>query len=151
MTRSRKILIVLAMLFISAFVVREVRAQMRLQQLMIDKLQNAQKLLEGIALNKHDKIQKHADELIRISKTAEWLANKAPRFEVFSNEFQRAAENIVKKSKDKNIDGVTLAYFDLTMSCVRCHQYLREVRDARAPGRVDPMAFALRLEPTPVK
>jgi hypothetical protein len=142
MTRSKKILVVVAMLIITIVVVREVRAQMRLQQLMINKLTNAQKLLEGIALNKFDKTEKHAAELIQISKTAEWMAYKTPRYEQFSNEFQRAAETIVAKSKAKNMDGVTLAYFDLTMSCVRCHSYVREIRDARAPGeKFDSMAF----------
>jgi hypothetical protein len=134
MTRTKKIVIIVAVLIVTAFVVREVRAQMRLQQLMINKLTNAQKLLEGIALGKFDKTEKHAAELIQISKTAEWLAYKTPRYEQFSNEFQRAAETIVTKSKAKNMDGVTLAYFDLTMSCVRCHAYVREVRDARGPS-----------------
>ncbi len=36
----------------------------------------------------------------------------------------------MRKAKDKNLDGVTLAYMDLTMSCVRCHQYVRDTRDA---------------------
>ena len=34
------------------------------------------------------------------------------------------------KAKAKNIEGVTLAYFEMTMSCVRCHTYVREIRDA---------------------
>ena len=135
MSRSRKILIAMLTVFVSAVVACEVYAQVRLQQLMIAKLQHAQKLLEGIATAKFDKIEKHAEELARISKTAEWLAaHKTPRYEMFSNEFQRAAEDISRKAKDKNIDGVTLAYFDLTRSCVRCHQHVREVRDARLPG-----------------
>jgi len=89
------------------------------------------KMLEGIALGKYDKIEKAANELVRISKTAEWLANRQPRYAIFANEFQEAAETIAKKAKDKNMDGVMLAYFTLTKSCVRCHQHLREVRDAR--------------------
>jgi cytochrome c553 len=134
MSRRRKILIALLTLILTAAVAHEVYAQVRLNQLMIDKLQNSQKLLEGIALGKFDKIEKHANELVRISKTAEWLAHNKPRYEQFSNEFQRAAEEIATKAKAKNMDGVTLAYFDLTKSCVRCHQYMRDARDARLPG-----------------
>jgi hypothetical protein len=142
MSRSRKILIVSLTLLLSAVAAREVYAQVRLQQLMIAKLQHAQKLLEGIATAKFDKVETHADELAQISKTAEWLAAlRNPRYEQFSNEFQRAAEDISKKAKAKNIDGVTLAYFDLTRSCVRCHQFVREVRDAGLPrGREDSFA-----------
>ena len=131
MTRTRKILIATITLILLGAWAQEIYAQIRLQQLMINKLTNAQKLLEGIAMGQFDKIEKHANELIQISKTAEWLANKKPRYEQFSNEFARAAETIITKAKAKNIDGVTLAYFDLTMSCVRCHQHMREVRDAR--------------------
>jgi hypothetical protein len=131
MSRNKKILIVAFTLVVIGAVAREIHAQVRLNQLMIEKLQNAQKLLEGIALGKYDKIEKHANELVRISKTAEWLAQKKPKYEQFSNEFQRAAEEVAAKAKAKNLDGVTLAYFDLTKSCVRCHHYMREVRDAR--------------------
>lgn len=140
MSRTKKILIATCTLFLCATVANEIYAQVRLQQLMIEKLTNAQRILEGIALGKHDKIEKHANELIRISKSAEWLANKKPRYEQFSNDFVRAAETIAKKAKEKNLDGVTLAYFDLTMSCVRCHQYVREIRDARGPGRLQDLA-----------
>ena len=134
MSRRRKYLIAVLTLILTAVVAHEIYAQIR-NQLMIDKLQNAQKLLEGIALGKFDKIEKHANELVRISKTAEWLnAHKAPRYELFSSEFQRSADEIAKKAKEKNMDGVTLAYFDLTRSCVRCHQHIRDVRDARLPG-----------------
>jgi hypothetical protein len=143
MSHFRKSLIVVLTLILTAAVAHEIYAQTR-NQLMIDKLQNAQKLLEGIALGKFDKIEKHANELVRISKTAEWLnAHKAPRYELFSSEFQRSAEEIAKKAKEKNMDGVTLAYFDLTKSCVRCHQHIRDVRDARAPGERED-AFAAR-------
>ncbi len=104
-----------------------------LSKLMDEKLDNSKKLLEGIALSDFNKISNSAERLIQLSKTAEWLAYKTPRYEMHSNEFRRAAETVIEKAKTKNLDGVTLAYFDLTMQCVRCHQYVREVRDARAP------------------
>ena len=141
MSHTQKSLIAVFTLALLGALAHEVYAQVRLNQLMIEKLQNSQKLLEGIALGKFDKIEKHANELVRISKTAEWLANKKPRYEHYSSEFQQAAEEIAKKARAKNMDGVTLAYFDLTKSCVRCHQHMREVRDARLPGtRADALA-----------
>jgi hypothetical protein len=115
-----------------------------LSKLMFEKLNNSKLLLEGIALGDFNKINRSAETLIQLSKTAEWFVYKTPRFELHSNEFRRAAETILQKAKDKNLDGVTLAYFDLTMTCVRCHQYVREVRDARAPA--PPLNFALASE-----
>jgi hypothetical protein len=102
-------------------------------KLMAAKLQNSQKLLEGIAIGDFKKITRSAEELIDLTKTEEWLMYKTPRYQTHSNEFQRAAETLIKKAKEKNMDGTTLAFFEMTMSCVRCHQYVREVRDARAP------------------
>jgi hypothetical protein len=97
--------------------------------LMVEKLKNSQNLLEGLATNDFDKIQQSADELIRISKAAEWGVIKTPMYEVHTNNFRRSAEEIIKKSKAKNIDGATLAYVDMTLTCVRCHQHCREVRN----------------------
>jgi hypothetical protein len=116
-----------------------------LNRLMADKLRFSQGLLQGIALADFPKIISSAEDLLALSRTAEWLANKSPRYEVHSNSFQLAAETLIQKAKAKNIDGVVLAFQDLTMSCVRCHQHLREVRDARAPSvTIDPTALVRR-------
>src|SRR5262249_42653305 len=103
-------------------------------ELMVAKLKHAKLLLEGIALADFQKVQRSAEELIQLSKTAEWRAVESPRYEMYTNEFRRAGEDLIQKARAKNIDGVTLHYFEMTMSCVRCHKYLREVRDARLPG-----------------
>src|SRR5688572_525894 len=116
-----------------AWTAHEAYAQHRLRQLMADKLVNAQKILEALAVGDYDKMAKHADNLQQLANQAEWVAYKTNRYDLHSNEFRRAAETIVKRAKEKNLDGATLAYMDLTMSCVRCHQYVREVRDARLP------------------
>jgi hypothetical protein len=102
-----------------------------LDKLMKRKLENSQKVLEGLALNNFDEISKHAQELISLSKQAEWKVLKTPDYELSSNEFRRSAAELVKNAKDKNLDGATLAYVDLTLTCVRCHKYVRETRHVR--------------------
>ncbi len=109
-----------------------------LKSLMLKKLKNAQLVLEGLALKDFPRISSAAEELIQISRTEEWAVFKTPRYELHSNEFRRAAEAIIQKAQDKNLDGAALAYFDLTRTCLRCHQYVREVRDARLPGTLIP-------------
>jgi hypothetical protein len=118
------------------------------KELMMQKLKNSQGLLEGLALADYNKITGHAERLIQLSKTAEWMVRRTPRYEMHSNEFRRSAEVIMQKAKEKNIDGVALAYFDMTLSCVRCHQYVREVQDARLPASPADraVAHASRLE-----
>ena len=103
----------------------------KMAPLMERKLQEAQKVLEGVAINDFDKIARHAEGLIVISKTAEWRAVKTPQYEVFSNEFQRTAGDLVKHAKEKNLDAAALSYVELTLTCVKCHKHVREVRMSR--------------------
>jgi hypothetical protein len=103
-------------------------ANQEMSGLMKRKLENSQKVLEGIVTNDFGKIAKHADELITIGKQAEWKVLKTPEYELFSNDFRRSATELVKNAKGKNLDGVALAYVNLTFTCVRCHKYVREAR-----------------------
>lgn len=113
----------------------------RVSQLMADKLKHAKTVLEGLALGDFAKISRSAEELVQLSKTAEWMVLRTPKYEMYSNEFRRAADSTIQKARAKNLDGATLAYFEMTMSCVRCHQYVREVRDARLPGERPDLAL----------
>ena len=106
-------------------------AQDKVAKLMQQKLKHSQQVLAGLALNDFKKIEKSADELIEISRQAEWRAFKTPQYEVYSNEFRRTAANMVDNAKKKNLDGAALNYVDLTLTCVKCHKYVREVRMAR--------------------
>jgi hypothetical protein len=100
-------------------------------ELMHNKLKHAQRVLEGVAVNDFDMIAKHAEELVLLSKKAEWMVFKTPKYELRSNEFQRAADDLIQNAKQKNLDAAALSYMDMTMSCVRCHKYVRQVRQAR--------------------
>ena len=100
--------------------------------LMKRKLEYAQKVLEGVALNNFDKIAASAEELVLISHQAEWKAlMKTPEYELNSADFRRHAQALVKSANAKNTDGAALAYVEFTMSCVRCHKHVRDVRMGR--------------------
>jgi cytochrome c556 len=101
-----------------------------LKALMKKKLESSQKVLEGLALNDFDTISKHAGELSRISKATEFRVLKTPEFELYSNQFRRSVETMDGMAKTKNLDGAALAYVELTLTCVKCHQHVREVRMA---------------------
>jgi hypothetical protein len=99
--------------------------------LMKKKLAHAQKLLEGIALADLDLVGKQAADLSELSKKVQFKVLKTPQYELYANEFRRALEDIQKGVGQKNIDAATLGYMDLTMTCVRCHKHVREVRITR--------------------
>jgi hypothetical protein len=97
------------------------------------KLAHAQKLLEGIALNDFASIATNADELTLCAQEASWRVLKTARYELYSNDFIRNLENLKKAAKNKNTDSAALAYVDMTLTCVKCHQYVREEKIGSAP------------------
>jgi hypothetical protein len=97
------------------------------------KLIQAQKFLEGLALHDFEKIGSAAAELAELRKEASWMVIKTRDYEMFSVEFSRQIEAAAKAAKAKNIDAAALAYMDMTMTCVKCHKYVRETGIAAAP------------------
>ena len=94
------------------------------------KLEFSKNVLEGLTLENYDAISKNAKALKRLSEAAEWEVPTIPNatdYVAFTSEFQRHTDELVQKAKDKNIDGATLAYLRLTMNCVKCHKYVREI------------------------
>lgn len=98
--------------------------------IMQKKLEHSQKVLEGIAVADFRLIEQNAEELILLSKKAEWMVLQTPEYTLQSNDFRRNAETVIEKAKAKNLDGAVLAYVQLTMNCVECHKHVREIRRA---------------------
>lgn len=118
-------------------------AKGELQKLMERKLKQSQALLGAVAESDFKKISSACEELLVISQLAAWKVHQTPRYELFTNEFRRSVEEMKKKAEAKNIDGVSLAYLDMTLSCVRCHKYVREIRQTRIdrPSTIPSLAF----------
>ena len=92
------------------------------------KLPHAQKILEGIALEDYPLIAKSANELSLLSRETNWEVLQTPEYLAYSNEFRRATDAVSRAAKEKDIDGAALAYMDMTLKCVSCHKYVRDVR-----------------------
>ena len=103
----------------------------KIAELMQSKLRHSQKVLEGVAVGDFKEIAENAEDLIAISKEAEWRVLKTPQYELRSNEFRRTADELIKHAEAKNLDAAALSYVELTMTCVKCHKYVRETRSVR--------------------
>jgi hypothetical protein len=99
------------------------------------KLAHAQKVLEGLATEDYDAIGKNADGLIACVKDATWKIGRTDQYLLLSNDFTRGAEGLKKAAKARNVDAAALAYVDITLTCVKCHRYLRDEGIALAPAR----------------
>jgi hypothetical protein len=119
-----------------------------LAKMMQRKLASAHQLLDGVALGDFKMIATAGDELVKLATSETWQLIRSEEYEMLSKDFVRAGEKLVKRAREKNMDGTALAYVEMTLSCVRCHQYVREHRrDARLEPKfweTVPPAFARR-------
>lgn len=95
------------------------------------KLQNAQAVLEGLAVNDFKKIETGGEYLWMLSKKTEFQHRKTPEYKQYSDSFGRNAETLVKMASEKNLDGAARAYLQLTMNCVDCHKHLRDANQGK--------------------
>lgn len=98
---------------------------------MRKKLESSQSVLEGLALEDFDLIARGARQLQATSAAAEFMVVHDPIYTGHADEFRRIVDKLEKAAKEKRIDGATLAYVDMTMSCVECHKYVRNVLVAK--------------------
>jgi len=95
------------------------------QEFMRQKLEHSKNVLEGLATENFDLISKHARKLSAMSQEPGWHAFDNPGYAWRSEMFRRNVDALVKTADDKNLDGATLAYVKVTMSCVECHKFVR--------------------------
>lgn len=101
-------------------------------EIMQHKLLHSQFVLRGIALQDFGVIRTNALQLVKLSQLSGWKARQTPEYELFTVEFRRHADALVDAAKSKNIDAATLAYTQMTFSCVSCHKYIRGNSPVRA-------------------
>ena len=71
--------------------------------LMGRKLEHSQKLLAALVTNDLKKAGDEAEALVQVRKEVAWTIYKTKDYEMWSNEFNTAAERLIKSAKDKNL------------------------------------------------
>ncbi|MBI3862868.1 MAG: hypothetical protein HY290_13340 [Planctomycetia bacterium] len=102
-----------------------------MKMFMRKKLESSQSVLEGLAVEDFELIAKGARQLKTTSAAAEFMVVHDPMYAQHADEFRRIVDKMEKAAKEKRLDGATLAYVDMTLSCVECHKYVRNVLIAR--------------------
>lgn len=93
---------------------------------MKHKLDATQKVLEGMTRGDYEQIEKNAQGMQLMGYLEEWARADLPEYKAQLRAFDYASGEIIRAAKDKNLDGVTLAYTQLTISCVQCHKVVRD-------------------------
>ena len=99
-----------------------------LGELMREKLDYAQALLGAVVLGNHAEVERAAGELVRLSEASTWSPLQTPQYLHHAANFREAARSLAEEARARDIDGVSLAYMEMTLSCVQCHKHVRGAR-----------------------
>jgi hypothetical protein len=94
---------------------------------MRKKLASSQEIIEGLALEDFELIEKGAKQLKAMSAAAEFMVTNDPLYKEHSDDFRKVVIKMEKAAREKRIDGATLGFMDMTMNCVECHKYVRTI------------------------
>jgi hypothetical protein len=130
--------------------VAESRQSPTLPEIMRQKLDHSQGLLEGLVLENFNMIERNANDLRILSDLSSWNVLRTPEYQRLSTTFRDTADRLSRSALNESLEGATLAYVELTLQCVECHTHVRGVRQARAlDGRAE--TELVRLVPDRVK
>jgi hypothetical protein len=96
-----------------------------METFMTRKLAAAQRALEGVARDDHALIQKATAEMIELSRQAAWEQMASYRFVQDTTDFVAAAEFLSRMADAKDVEGTSLGFMRLTMTCTNCHNHVR--------------------------
>ncbi|MFM7108988.1 MAG: hypothetical protein ACKOZU_10420 [Planctomycetaceae bacterium] len=91
------------------------------------KLAHSATVLEGLSLEDYDLIGKGAQQLELVSQDASWQVLQTEDYARHSEAFRRACDGLRRAAREKNLDAAVLCWMDVTMKCVQCHRYVRDV------------------------
>lgn len=116
------------------YAAQSAQAQRDEKTLMQKKLQVAQEVLQALALEDFDKIADGAKELHLLSTDSQWAHVMSPTYGDYGAQFRAAAQRVEEMAMKKNLEGATLNYVQLVVTCVECHKTVRHKEGvARAP------------------
>jgi hypothetical protein len=97
------------------------------ESVMEKKLARAQSVLAGVATQDFDRVSTDAHALLELARQ-QWTENETPEYRAQLKDFWIALEGMESNAEEESIDALTLSYVQMTLSCVKCHKYLRETR-----------------------
>jgi hypothetical protein len=93
---------------------------------MKQKLAASQNILAGLTRADFDAIGTNAASMLAVGYLEKWIRADTPGYGVMMKDFEYANQSLVRAARAKNLDRATVAYLQLTLSCVNCHNLIRD-------------------------
>lgn len=98
-----------------------------LSDFMQQKMEASHDIMEGLLMEDSKAIVKAAKKLKEMSDTERWRVSNDIMYRNHSEDFRRSVDKLIAASKGNSIDRAALSWFDVTLSCIDCHRYVRTV------------------------
>lgn len=96
-----------------------------LRRFMRQKLQASTLILEGLCTDDLSLVSDGAGTLLKMSHEEKWRVSNDMMYRRYSREFESAAEELQKEADAQDIHGSSLAWVNVTMKCLKCHEWVR--------------------------
>lgn len=93
---------------------------------MKKKLDYSQNILAGITLEDFDKIADNARAMKGLGKFEGFVRSRNAAYTRQLQLFEETNDEIIRQADNDNVEGVALAFTQLTINCVNCHKVLRQ-------------------------
>lgn len=90
------------------------------------KLSRSEGILEALARADFEALERNAEVMKKFGRLERWARVKDDDYQMQLRSFDQANLELVRQSRAKNLEGATLAFFQLTNSCVSCHRVVRD-------------------------
>ena len=94
---------------------------------MRQKMEASHDIMEGLLMEDGKLINKAAKKLREMSDTEHWRVSNDIMYRDHSKDFRSSVDKLIVASKGNSIDRAALSWFDVTLSCIDCHRYVRTV------------------------
>jgi hypothetical protein len=101
------------------------------KNVMRQKLDHAQHILEAVVTSDWVALETHSRELEQLTKDPRWQVLQYPEYARYSNAFVRTIQDLHRAAAQRDLERAPKAYVAVTMQCVECHRYLARARIAR--------------------
>ena len=95
---------------------------------MRQKLRASQEILKGLADGDFNTIGANARSMNLMEYLEKWARTNRREYRTQLRLFEFADRELIRAASEKNIDAATLAFNQLTISCVNCHKIIRAAK-----------------------
>ena len=96
-----------------------------LKKFMRQKLDASNLILEGLCTEDLTMVAEGSEVLMTMGREVQWRVSNDILYNRYSKEFVNAVEELQKEAEDNDMNGTSMAWVNVTMKCLKCHEWVR--------------------------